>query len=83
MMLIGIIILGFIVYLIYSERPKECRGSIGDKGAKCYNCGHNIQEDFIYCPQCRIPLKEKCKSCDKYINADWRSCPYCNDQKLE
>ncbi|WP_207726885.1 zinc ribbon domain-containing protein [Anaerosolibacter carboniphilus] len=82
MMLIGIIILIFIVYLIYSGSPREYRHSIGNKDAKCYSCGHGIQEDFIYCPQCSIPLKEKCKGCGKYINTDWRSCPYCNDQRL-
>lgn len=83
MMLIGIIVLMLILYLIWLETPEDHRHQITNKDVKCYNCNHEIREDFVYCPQCRIALKEKCKNCNKYINADWRSCPYCNNQRIE
>ncbi|MFT9493452.1 double zinc ribbon domain-containing protein [Anaerosolibacter sp.] len=83
MMLIGIIFLGLIVYLFYFEGSSKCSCSTENMQDRCYNCGHLIKDDFIYCPQCKVGLKEKCKGCNKLINIAWRSCPYCNTPNVE
>lgn len=83
MILVGMIILALIVYLIYSEGSNKCTCETENTRAKCYNCGHLIKEDFIYCPKCKVELKEKCRGCGKFINIAWRSCPYCNAPKAE
>jgi RNA polymerase subunit RPABC4/transcription elongation factor Spt4 len=82
-MLIGVTILALIVYLTYSEGSNKCACSTENTQAECYNCGHLIKDDFIYCPKCKVALKEKCKGCNKLLNIAWRSCPYCNMKKVE
>lgn len=46
---------------------------------KCSRCNNPIEESFIICPTCKIPLKKKCinSSCGLYIQTDWNICPYC------
>lgn len=81
MMLVGIIILGVIIYLVYEGIGDRAVWSMEKTQITCYYCGNSIEENFNYCPYCRMALKQKCQNCGKYINLIWRNCPYCNYQK--
>lgn len=45
--------------------------------ASCPNCFYEIQEDFKFCPNCRVQVKKECHECYKKIDMKWKNCPYC------
>ncbi|MFZ5968463.1 MAG: zinc ribbon domain-containing protein [Bacillota bacterium] len=78
MMLVGIIMIGLAIYLLYMHYEKSCTCDGEKQDRFCLYCGHEVQEEFLYCPNCREMLKKKCEGCGKLINISWRYCPYCN-----
>ncbi len=51
----------------------------------CYNCNFHIEENFKFCPNCEIKLKDNCKKCNEVIRTNWKICPYCwekNEKKV-
>ena len=48
---------------------------------KCPSCGHNIREEWIFCPYCHTKLKKKCVHCGKPLELPWNLCPYCGEQQ--
>ena len=48
---------------------------------KCPSCGHNIEEEWIFCPYCHTKLKKKCVHCGKPLELPWNLCPYCGEQQ--
>jgi RNA polymerase subunit RPABC4/transcription elongation factor Spt4 len=55
-------------------------GSVMAKGAKCTNCGAQVQSDFKLCPECGRELEEKaCGNCGKHMKAEFKVCPYCGN----
>lgn len=45
----------------------------------CEACGHEAEEDYVYCPKCgnRLDGKKLCQRCAKPIPKDAAVCPYC------
>lgn len=76
-MLIGIIIFGVVLYIIYFNDNNRTKSS-EDEILRCYNCGHILEENYNYCPNCKERLKKQCEGCGKSIGVNWRHCPYCN-----
>jgi len=44
----------------------------------CPECGHELEKDFVVCPNCNYTCKKECQSCKKEIRANWKVCPYCS-----
>lgn len=43
----------------------------------CPNCQRYVEDEFVFCPHCRIELRQACASCDQLIDLRWEICPYC------
>jgi len=60
--------------------PGAIAAEVG-KGAKCPNCGAQVQSDFKLCPSCGTQLNEKvCGSCGKSMKMEFKVCPYCGNK---
>ncbi len=57
---------------IVDEKTSQC-----EKESHCFNCNKPVNFDFIFCPNCKVNLKNKCTWCNKIIHSDWKICPYC------
>lgn len=60
--------LGFIIYLLV-------RGSYSN--LLCAQCGERVQEAFVVCPRCGVPLKASCSGCGLALEEGWKVCPRC------
>jgi hypothetical protein len=43
----------------------------------CPHCDHEVERDFLRCPNCQRKLKDPCANCGKPLNPSWRICPFC------
>jgi Double zinc ribbon len=43
----------------------------------CPYCDHEVEKDFLRCPNCMRKLKDPCTSCGKPLDPEWKLCPYC------
>ncbi len=43
----------------------------------CPHCDHEVEKDFLRCPNCMRKLKDPCPSCGKPLDPMWKICPYC------
>ena len=52
----------------------------------CYQCHHNIDPDWKYCPHCGASLQIECNECNTKLKPEWVICPKCkvkpNDPKI-
>ncbi len=60
-------IIGVIVYLL--ARPSDV--------VLCGNCGAQLRNGFVACPNCGARSARTCPSCNRKLEAGWRVCPYC------
>ncbi len=43
----------------------------------CPHCEHEVEKDFVRCPNCLCKLKDPCVNCSRPLDPDWKLCPYC------
>jgi hypothetical protein len=43
----------------------------------CPHCDHEVEKDFLRCPNCMRKLKDSCTECGKPLDPEWKICPYC------
>jgi hypothetical protein len=43
----------------------------------CPHCDHEVEKDFLRCPNCMRKLRDPCKNCGKPLDPSWKLCPYC------
>lgn len=47
----------------------------------CPKCGEEVEEDWVFCPNCEEELDKKVycinKSCKREVKAHWKKCPTC------
>ncbi|HET6448726.1 MAG TPA: zinc ribbon domain-containing protein [Conexibacter sp.] len=43
----------------------------------CPHCDHEVEKDFLRCPNCLRKLKDPCTSCGRPLDPTWKICPYC------
>jgi hypothetical protein len=43
----------------------------------CPHCDHEVERDFLRCPNCMRKLKDPCPSCGRPLDPMWKICPYC------
>jgi len=36
-----------------------------------------VQENYLVCPYCALPLKKECPHCGKLIPPNWNACSFC------
>lgn len=49
----------------------------------CPNCGGEVQENFVSCPQCRQKLNANCGHCGAALRPEWKLCPQCGTEITE
>jgi len=43
----------------------------------CPHCEHEVEKDFLRCPECLRKLKDPCTNCARPLDPAWKLCPYC------
>jgi double zinc ribbon protein len=43
----------------------------------CPHCDHEVEKEFLRCPNCMRKLKDPCVNCGKPLDPTWSICPYC------
>jgi hypothetical protein len=46
----------------------------------CPYCDHEVEKDFLRCPNCLRKLKDPCVSCGRPLDPAWTLCPYCETE---
>src|SRR5205085_4764244 len=88
--------IGSIVYMIV--RPPEYLDDVRERELEmqaaearlhqlgyllCPHCDHEVDRDFLRCPNCQRKLKDPCVSCGKPLDPQWTMCPYCETEIAE
>jgi predicted amidophosphoribosyltransferase len=47
----------------------------------CPYCDHEVEKEFLRCPNCLRKLRDACLSCGKPLDAHWKICPYCETER--
>jgi hypothetical protein len=86
--------IGTIVYMIV--RPPEYLEDVHERDLEiqaaqarlaqigmhtCPYCDHEVEREFLRCPNCLRKLKDPCTNCGKPLAADWKICPYCETDR--
>lgn len=84
---------GSIVYMIV--RPPEYLDDVRERELEmqaaearlhqlgyllCPHCDHEVERDFLRCPNCQRKLKDPCVTCGKPLEPQWTICPYCETE---
>ena len=43
----------------------------------CPHCDHEVEKEFLRCPNCMRKLKDPCQVCGKPLDPMWKICPFC------
>jgi hypothetical protein len=85
--------IGSIIYMIV--RPPEYLDDVRERELEiqaaevrlhqlgyllCPHCDHEVERDFLRCPNCHRKLKDPCVSCGKPLDPAWSLCPYCETE---
>jgi len=46
----------------------------------CGNCGAQLRNGFVVCPNCGARSARVCPSCNRKMETGWRVCPYCGTE---
>jgi hypothetical protein len=81
---------GTLVYMIvrppeYLEDVRErdlemqaAEARLAETGYRlCPHCDHEVEKDFLRCPNCMRKLKDPCQACGKPLDPMWKICPFC------
>jgi RNA polymerase subunit RPABC4/transcription elongation factor Spt4 len=49
----------------------------------CPGCQQFVEDDWVFCPNCRTELRDNCISCDQLIDLRWEICPFCGTEQYE
>ena len=47
----------------------------------CPGCQSVVEDDWVFCPNCRTELRDNCVACDRLIDLQWEICPYCGSEQ--
>lgn len=47
----------------------------------CPGCHQYVEDEWVFCPNCRTELRDNCVSCDRLIDLRWEICPYCGTEQ--
>jgi len=43
----------------------------------CPYCDHDVDKEFLRCPNCMRKLKDPCANCGRPLEPQWKICPFC------
>src|SRR6201991_1815934 len=84
---------GTIVYMIV--RPPEYLDDVRERELEmqtaearlaelgyhlCPHCDHEVEKDFLRCPNCMRKLKAPCHACGRPLDPTWKICPFCETE---
>lgn len=49
----------------------------------CPGCQQYVEDEWVFCPNCRTELRDNCIACDQLIDLRWEICPYCGTEQYE
>lgn len=49
----------------------------------CPGCQQYVEDDWVFCPNCRTELRDNCIACDQLIDLRWEICPFCGTEQYE
>lgn len=49
----------------------------------CPGCQQYVEDDWVFCPNCRTELRDNCIACDRLIDLRWEICPFCGTEQYE
>ncbi len=49
----------------------------------CPGCQQYVEDDWVFCPNCRTELRDNCIACDQLIDLRWDICPFCGTEQYE
>lgn len=49
----------------------------------CPGCQQYVEDEWVFCPNCRTELRDNCIACDHLIDLRWEICPYCGTEQYE
>jgi type IV pilus assembly protein PilB len=47
----------------------------------CSGCGEFLDPEFLVCPSCETPFRQRCPSCGRALQTGWNICPFCGKGK--
>jgi RNA polymerase subunit RPABC4/transcription elongation factor Spt4 len=47
----------------------------------CPGCQQYVEDEWVFCPNCRTELRDNCVACDRLIDLRWEICPYCGTEQ--
>ncbi|MEX2425261.1 MAG: zinc ribbon domain-containing protein [Thermomicrobiaceae bacterium] len=47
----------------------------------CPGCQQYVEDEWVFCPNCRTELRDNCIACDRLIDLRWEICPYCGTEQ--
>lgn len=47
----------------------------------CPECQQFVEDDWVFCPNCRTELRDNCIACDRLIDLRWEICPFCGTEQ--
>ena len=81
-------VFGLVLYLFL--RPKETLAEANvlaleeesyllesESWARCPNCQHRVEKDYMVCPMCQLDLRKRCTGCRNLADLRWNVCAYC------
>jgi hypothetical protein len=54
-----------------------------DNRLACPSCEHDVEDDYVACPQCATQLKTPCRECSRAVSFAWMACPWCGTRRHE
>ena len=49
----------------------------------CPTCQQYVEDEWVFCPNCRTELRDNCIACDRLIDLRWEICPFCGTEQYE
>lgn len=77
---------GLIILICVIAYNIHIRGNVerySEQIIKCSNCGHEVNQGEVICPNCNEKLKTTCNNCGRTVQSNWRYCPYCYNTREE
>lgn len=56
---------------------KEIDEILNKNPLKCFECDFVVNNDYKFCPNCKVNLKKECFNCKKELSWNFKYCPYC------
>ena len=81
MVLLLLLIIGVVIFAIFSELEKGREATPKGK-PRCPSCDRIVDDEWLICPHCRCMLREHCRGCGRQRSVSHHYCPYCGQSRV-